>query len=318
MPCALRFALIVAALAAGVPAAAQNAEELTVQSLTLTNEQFLAGNTTDGQIVALSGRLRLPRTAPPYPVVVLMHGSGGPDRGPVARWEWVLRPLGIATLSLDSFTARGVIDHASDPSQLGVLTRIYDAYRAVDVLAADPRIDPQRIALMGFSMGGIATLYGAMTRFQQSFGPERGRIVAYLAFYPLCNYEFVDELDVAAAPIREFHGGADDYAPPGPCRDYIARLAAAGHDAAMTEYPGVLHQFDGRDDGNWTDPTAPTTRNCRRIERDGVLTNAATGEPFSFDDACVEYGPGGGYDASATADAKSRVSELLSEVFALP
>ena len=119
-------------------------------------------------------------------------------------------------------------------------------------------------------------------------------------------------------PIREFHGGADDYAPPGPCRDYIERLAATGHDAVMTEYPGVLHQFDGRDDGNWTDPTAPTSRNCRRVERDGVLLNAATGEPFSYDDACVEYGPGGGYDADATASAKAAVTALLRDVFALP
>jgi len=312
------LALIVALLASNSPAAAQHAQDLTVPSLTLTNEQVLAGSAADGTPVVLTGRLRLPRTTPPFPVVVLMHGSGGPDSGPVARWEWVLRPLGIATFSLDSFTARGVLDHASDPSQLGSLTRIYDAYRAVDILAADPRIDPQRIALMGFSMGGIATLYGAMTRFQRSFGPERGRIVAYLAFYPLCNYEFVDELDVADAPIREYHGGADDYAPPEPCRAYVGRLAAAGHDAVMTEYPGVLHQFDGRDDGDWTDPTAPTSRNCRRVERDGLLLNAATGRPFSYDDACVEYGPGGGYDADATAKAEASVTALFEEVFALP
>jgi dienelactone hydrolase len=311
-------ALLVATLAAGLPAAAQHRETLTVPSLTLTNEQFLAGNASDGAPVILTGQLRLPRAEPPYPVVVLMHGSGGPDSGPVARWEWALRPLGIATFSLDSFTARGVSDHASDPSQLGTLTRIYDAYRAVDVLVAHPAIDPQRIVLMGFSMGGIATLYGAMTRFQRSFGPERGRVAAHVAFYPLCNYEFVGELDVADVPIREFHGGADDYTLPGPCRDYIDRLAAAGHDAAMTEYPGVLHQFDGRDDGGWVDPTAPTSRNCHRVERDGILVNSATGQPFSFDDACVEYGPGGGFDAAATADAKAEVTALLKEVFSLP
>ena len=166
-----------------------------------------------------------------------MHGSGGPDSGPVAAGNGLLRPLGIATFSLDSFTARGVTDHASDPSQLGSLTRIYDAYRAVDVLAADPRIDPDRIAVMGFS-GGIATLYGAMTRFQQSYGPERGRIVAHVAFYPLCNYEFEGELDVADVPIREFHGGADDYAPPGPCRDYIAPPRRGGPRRGHDRVPG--------------------------------------------------------------------------------
>jgi dienelactone hydrolase len=312
------LALIAATLAAGSPAAAQHTETLSVPSLTLTNEQFLAGDAASGVPVTLTGLLHLPGDDLPYPVVVLMHGSGGLDTGPVSRWEWALRPLGVATFSLDGFTARGVVNHASHPTQLGTLTRIFDLYRAVDVLAADPRIDPDRIAVMGFSMGGIATLYAAMTRFQRSFGPENARIAAHIALYPLCNYEFVGELDVANAPIREFHGGADDYAPPGPCRDYINRLAAAGHDAAMIEYPGVLHQFDGREGPPWTDPTAPTSRNCHRVERDGTLLNAATGQPFSFDDACIEYGPSLGYDADATAGAKAEVTAFLSALFDLP
>jgi dienelactone hydrolase len=323
---ALTRALLLTALAAA-PAAAQHTETVAVPSLTLTNEQFLAGDAAPGVPVTLTGRLYLPCATgngtcagdePPHAVVVLLHGSGGPNAEAPYNWESFLPTLGVATFLLDSFTARGVFDHASDPSQLGTLTRIYDLYRAVDVLAADPRIDPGRIAVMGFSMGGIATLYSAMTRFQRSFGPERGRIAAHIALYPLCNYAFVDELDVADVPIREFHGGADDYAPPGPCRDYIGRLAAAGHDAVMTEYPGVLHQFDGREARRWTDPTAPTTRNCRRVERDGVLVNADTGKPFSFSDACVEYGPSGGYDAAAVAGAQAAVAALLADIFDLP
>ena len=78
----------------------------------------------------------------------------------------------------------------------------------------------------------------------------------------------------------------------------------------MTEYPGVLHQFDGREGPPWTDPTAPTTRNCHRVERDGALVNAAT-------DACVEYGPGGGYDEAAVASAQAALTALLTEIFDL-
>ena len=49
-----------------------------------------------------------------------------------------------------------------------------------------------------------------------------------------------------------------------------------------------------------------------------VLINAATGTPFSFADACVEYGPSGGYNEAAEASAQTAVTAFLADVFALP
>jgi dienelactone hydrolase len=309
--------LVVLALAAG-GAKAQPSEVLDVPSLTLTTEQFLAGDASGGEPVTLTGRLRLPDGEPPYPAVVLLHGSDGPHGGAVARWKGVIPTLGVATFTLDSFTTRGLAELATDQSRLSPFAQIFDAYRAVEAIAADPRIDPDRIAVMGFSRGGIAALYSAMTRFQQSFGPRQGRIAAHLPFYPACDFGLAGELDVADAPIREFHGGADDYTLPGPCRDYIGRLAAAGHDATMTEYPGVLHGFDDHEGPRWVDATLPSARRCPRVERDGVLVVEATGLPFTWDASCVEYRVTGGYDEAATAAARAEVAAFLRGVFSLP
>jgi cephalosporin-C deacetylase-like acetyl esterase len=45
---------------------------------------------------------------------------------------------------------------SSNRAVLDSLKIILDGYRAFDVLANHPRIDPVRIALMGFSLGGLS------------------------------------------------------------------------------------------------------------------------------------------------------------------
>lgn len=299
---------------ASVASAADEAVE--VNSRTLTDEDFLQGNMTAGTPVTLTGNLSGPESAERLPVVILLHGTDGPGSGAVWGWEGFLNRIGIATLSLDSYTARNLTQASSDQSLFGQFTQIYDAYRAADALADHPRIDGSRVALMGFSRGGNAALYSAMMRFQKSFGPSKAHIVAHLPFYPACNFQLVGELEVADAPIREFHGSDDDWTLARTCRDYIDRLAAAGSDATMTEYKGALRAFDSpRNPARFTDSDNQTSRNCMRKEVDGKLLNAATGRPFSYSDACVEFGPSSQYNDPAATAAQAAVKAFLNEVF---
>lgn len=297
-------------------------EKLEVKSRTLADEDFLRGTTTAGTPVMLTGNLSGPEGTGPeggdkLPVVILLHGTDGPKSGAVWGWERFLNGIGIATLSLDSYSARDLAQASTDQALFGQFTQIYDVYRAIDALAAHPRVDASHIAVMGFSRGGNAALYSAMTRFQKSFGPTKARIVAHLPFYPACNFQLVGELEVAAAPIREFHGADDDWTPAAPCRSYIDRLAAAGNDAEMTEYKGARHNFDSlKNPALWIDSDAQTSRNCMRKEEDGKLLNAATGRPFSYSDACVEYGPSSQYNDAAATAAQASVKAFLAEVFA--
>jgi dienelactone hydrolase len=59
---------------------------------------------------------------------------------------------------------------------------IGDTYRALELLATHPRIDPARIGVMGFSKGGGVALYAAMTRFQRRHGPAGAKFAHHIAF----------------------------------------------------------------------------------------------------------------------------------------
>ena len=176
-------------------------ETLSVQSLTLSDFQFLTGETSTGIPVTLSGELRFPSWDEHLPAVVLLHGSGGPEGGPALHWRDLLNEMGIATFRLDSFTGRGISNVVLDQSQLGWFAQMYDMYRAVDVLAAHPKVDPARIVVMGFSRGGTSVLYGSLQRFQKLYGPKQTTIAAHIPFYPRCNLELIDD-DLTGILVR--------------------------------------------------------------------------------------------------------------------
>jgi dienelactone hydrolase len=262
-----------------------------IQTTTPTASDFLQG-IRPAATSLIWGDLELPPgRVERSPAVVLVHGSGGV--GPREdRWAEEVRQAGAATFLLDGFTGRGIASTAEDQSQLTSLAMIGDAYRALELLATHPRIDPARIALMGFSKGGGVALYAALKRFQRLHGPAGARFAHHIAFYPPCYFTFVGDLAVTDRPIRVFHGTADDLAAIEPCRAYLERLQRAGADAQITEYAGAHHGFD-------RPSAAPARRNpreqnfsrCFWEERpEGHLVNRDTGQPFGVGDPCVFRG----------------------------
>jgi dienelactone hydrolase len=289
-----------------------------IESLTLTDQQFLTGD-KNGKAVIIAGELRLPQgAAGRLPAVILQHGSGGVGPGPEL-WAKYFNEMGVASFVVDSFSGRGLVSTSTDQALLGRLNMILDGYRAFDVLANHARIDPARIAVIGFSRGGQSTLYASMKRFQEMWNP-RANYAAYIPLYASCTTTFIGDTDVGPGPIRQFHGQADDYVTVGPCRPYYERLRAAGRDAKLTEYPDAHHAYD-----NPLGPKTPTvakgsqsTRACTlKEEPRGVIINAATGQPFTYKDSCVQTDPHLGYNEAATNATRKEVKALLRTVFKL-
>jgi dienelactone hydrolase len=211
-------------------------EVISVPSKTFTGQEFLKGGAA-GRDVTLAGELRLPFASyqGKVPAVVLIHGSGGIGANSDA-WARFLNEAGIAVFILDSFSARGIVSTVEDQTQLDSVAMMYDAYRALDVLAAHRAIRPDRIAVMGFSKGAVAAVFSSATRFRTAYG-SANTFVAHVGMYTPCNARFEGDTRVSPAPIRLFHGVTDDYVSVAPCRGYVVELKAAGADVSLTEFP---------------------------------------------------------------------------------
>jgi dienelactone hydrolase len=307
------FCMLASALSGEAEAQVARMEVIAFESLTLTDQEFLTGR-EDGKPVTIAGELRLPRAGNErFPLVILLHGSGGIS-GYVTDWEQEFLSMGVATFVIDSFTSRGIVNTNNDQSQLGRLAQTEDAYRALALLAKHPRIDSSRVMLMGFSRGGQSALYASMMRFQKAhLLSSEARFAAYVAFYPPCNNSYRDDDDISAQPVRVFQGTADDYVPIEACRAYMQRLKAKGKDVQFIEYQGAGHLFDGRAFKTpMTLPQAQTTLKCQWQEgENGQLYNAATRQPFSYNDPCVQRGGTFAYNEKAATEARKAVAEFV-------
>jgi fermentation-respiration switch protein FrsA (DUF1100 family) len=109
----------------------------------------------------LPGTLTMPRSQKPVPGVVLVHGSGAEDRDETLLGNKPFRDLaeglasqGIAVLRYEKRTK----EHGAKMVEMRKLTvreeTVEDAAAAVQLLRAQPGIDPKRVFLLGHSLGG--------------------------------------------------------------------------------------------------------------------------------------------------------------------
>jgi dienelactone hydrolase len=318
------FAKGIAAIAIALAGAQAEAESVArieiqpIQTVTLKTAQILTGD-MKGSPAVLAGELRIPKPGSDrLPTVILIHGSGGVGSN-VDAWAREINSLGVAAFILDTFTGRGIVNTINDQSQLDSLAMMIDAYRALALLAQHPRIDPDRIAVMGFSKGAVPAVYSSNERFRKLYDPARVGFAAHIGLYTPCNIQFRDDDKVTGAPIRLFHGISDDYVSIAPCRDYVERLKRAGANVTLSEYPDAYHAYDLiAYSPPIVFPQAQTTRNCTLREGDdGQVLNAKTSAVYTLDDPCVEHGPHVGFNQAAYQATVKAVREFLTTTFKL-
>jgi dienelactone hydrolase len=187
----------------------------------------------------IAGELHRPPGDGPFPAVVLLHGCAG--RGPrdaedAAAARFVA--LGYAALIVDSFGPRGVTERCTEFSPGPPVDRVMDAYGGLLYLASLSFVDPERIAVVGYSQGGIVALSavelgGIETLFERHFRTA-------IAYYPLCG----PYTGAVSIPTLILIGDLDDWTPARDCRDMMARRSGDGAPLRLVVYPGAYHAFN--------------------------------------------------------------------------
>jgi len=255
----------------------------------------------------LSGELHFPSGSGPFPAVILAHGCNG-NRNVGQAWGPVLREWGFATFVIDSFQRRGISEVCTGGQQLAPLQRVPDAYGALRLLAAHPRVDPRHIVLMGFSHGGALALLAATEWAKQTYAPAgQPSFRAFIAFYPNCNADFPERKRVSA-PLRIHIGEADDWTPAKPCAELAASLKASGEDVAINVYPGAQHAFD-QARGQIHLPRANNAADCFP-QMPGILGPVAFGSVAG----CLKKGATIAGNPAAAAEARRNLRAQLAEL----
>lgn len=217
----------------------------------------------------LYGMLHIPdgdKPASGWPSVVVLHGftgNRGGDHRLLPLLSRFLAARGVASLRFDF---RGSGESEGDFAEMTVAREVEDVEAASRYVRGLPLLDPERVMLLGFSMGGLVAALAAervrphrlalwapalpelwLPFLRGGFAPP---VILDYGGWPL-GREFLLEmprvrpLEAAArwgGVARVFHGDADQTCPP----DFGVRYAQAlGCDAVAI--PGAGHTFDSLD-----------------------------------------------------------------------
>ncbi len=227
---------------------------------------------------ALDARARLflpPDAAAPVPAVVLLHGAGGVSRARELTYARQLVAKGWAALVVDAFGARvspgtGFTERLLEVTEAMLLA---DAYAALDYLADHPAVDGERVALVGFSYGGMVASYAVHDQVRRLYAPEGERFRAHAAYYAPCIARFED-VRTTGAPLLMLYGTGDAIVDPARCAEVLDDVRRGGSEVTLEVYAGAAHRWDSgpRD---WHAPRG--LRECRfRVRADGTVVDERT------------------------------------------
>ncbi len=195
------------------------------------------------------GHLYLPEHAAAdrkAPAMVLLPGSGGVKLGRQMLYADLLLRHNYAVLVVDYYASRNIDDDripypimVTNVTEFDVVT---DAYAALRALNRHPAVDPQRIGVMGFSYGGMATRLAMDSRVRELLAADLPAFRLHVDFYGPCHQDF-RTTTTTGAPLLTLRGARDASNDLSACAAQEEQLRAAGSDVGSVIYATAGHSW---------------------------------------------------------------------------
>ena len=184
-----------------------------------------------------------------YPLIIGVAGSMGWRKHHLDYLK-MYQKQGYATFQLNSFKSRGITSTVGSQDEVTNAAVILDAYRALEKLAKHPKINKDKVAITGWSLGGGVALFSGWMPLKKAITDELS-FAAHLAFYPPCFIN-PENLSFTKAPIHILIGEADNWTPAKPCINLVEKLSDKTN-ISITTYPDAHHGFDSEEPVVWNE-----------------------------------------------------------------
>ena len=174
------------------------------------------------------------------PAVLALHGAGGNVSG-MERYAGALTAQGFAVYLLHYFDRTGT-DSADKPTIFRNFPLwMKTLWDAVSFVGTQPRVDRERIALLGFSLGAYLSLANS------AIDPRVKAVVEFFGGMPKEMNLFMRRL----CPVLILHGEADATVPVAEAYQLQKLMEKKGMAYEIKIYPGAGHGFE--DQTVWRD-----------------------------------------------------------------
>lgn len=258
-----RFALtplvIILALTSSV-----EAETVSFQEIVRPDVASIAVNqrTKNGMLTA---EIYRPTDSKPHPAVIVLHGCGGVDD---FHREWAKRLVkwGYLAIIPDSFgpRGRGSLCDVEPAKRIYPGTRMYDVSATAKWLSTQPDVQHDKVAVLGFSMGGEVVMWGVQHRnhLWRDYG-----IKAAIAYYPWCTPDRQREI---AIPTLLQMGEKDDWNSVPNCKAISNQPLLEAH-----FFPDSYHDFDREGRTRWIMGAGADGVHSRKLEYNSKAAHEA-------------------------------------------
>ena len=222
--------------------------KLTFYSKNLTFKELIENEIT-GEKVLINGFLAIPKNIKnKVPAVILLHGVGGVTldipKNHMHEIASTLNALGIAALIIDSQSTRDVRMPSELYQKVTASMRVADAYAGLNLIATHPKIDMNRIGVMGMSRGGLVALLSQSEKIRNCFIDNGGlKFSAVVLLYP-SSFLQLDKIDLIDSPILILLGGEDNITPTPMTLKYVQKIKSSHPNIEIKIYEKAYHGFD--------------------------------------------------------------------------